>query len=219
VGYGFHVIKVKASDEEDDETTEIWFQIGTASGETLNNIGLDYPVIVYGLGGDDIIYGSDYHGDTLVGGDGNDQLYGYDGDDILVGGNGNDELYGGGGDDILIGGAGDDFLIGGAGDDTMDGGYGRDTFVFDFNGEATIGTDTINNFNVQDDLILISGLQIDSFEDLEDLIDPTQTNDTVINFVNGDSITLVGVNPHSLTAANFDFEPGGPGGLTIGGSV
>jgi len=148
-------------------------------------------VIVYGLGGNDTIYGSDYN-DALVGGDGNDQLYG---------------------------GYGNDILIGGAGDDTMDGGYGRDTFVFDFNGEATIGTDTINNFSVQDDLILISGLPIDSFEDLEDLIDPTQTNDTVINFVNGDSITLVGVNPHSLTAANFEFEPGGPGGLTIGGSV
>ena len=68
------------------------------------------PVLIFGLGGDDIISGSTGR-DCLVGGDGNDRVrgsagadvvLGNDGDDILAGGKGKDRLYGGNGDDLLV---------------------------------------------------------------------------------------------------------------------
>ncbi|HWV43130.1 M10 family metallopeptidase C-terminal domain-containing protein, partial [Pseudorhodoplanes sp.] len=100
------------------------------------------------------------------------------------------------------GGAGDDILIGGAGNDTMDGGYGSDTFIFDFNDDAVIGADTIQNFSVYDDLILISGLPADSIGDLD--IEYTAGN-AVIDFGEAGSVTLLGVDPNFLTEQHFSF--------------
>jgi ELWxxDGT repeat protein len=82
---------------------------------------------------------------VLSGGDGNDWLSGLGGNDRLVGGHGNDTLDGGTGDDTLIGGRGFDYLIGGAGKDSFQ--LSR-PLVGDF--------DTIADFSVDDDKILIS---------------------------------------------------------------
>ena len=98
-------------------------------------------VEINGLGGNDVLVGSNDTADDILGGDGNDILGGLAGDDELSGGNGNDELLGGDGEDTLTGGtSGDDELNGGAGSDTLVGGLGLDTLdggsendSFDFN--------------------------------------------------------------------------------------
>lgn len=61
------------------------------------------PVVVYGEGGNDLIFGSP-HDDLLSGGEGNDRILGFAGDDLLLGGADRDLLDGGSGEDLLIGG-------------------------------------------------------------------------------------------------------------------
>ncbi len=152
--------------------------IGTSGDDNL--IGTNGSDIIRGLGGNDtlrggnsndILYGSDGNdlleggnsndtlygdrgNDTLLGGNGNDNLYGGDGNDYLDGGNDNDTLYGGDGNDILIGGNGNDLLVGGKGRDFLTGGNGSDRFYL--SDTCTGGFDTITDFKVGQDTILIS---------------------------------------------------------------
>jgi len=93
-----------------------------------------------GQGGVDSLTGIEYvygsaHGDTLIGGNGNDSLRGNSGNDSLVGGegantldggDGDDELYDGSGADTMAGGAGNDFIYSTAGADSVNGGDGDD---------------------------------------------------------------------------------------------
>ena len=75
--------------------------------------------LVFGLGGDDVVYGSDSD-DCIVGGDGDDEIHAVGGLDVLLGGAGNDRLFGSDSDDYLDGGAGrSDFCVGGLGDDRV----------------------------------------------------------------------------------------------------
>jgi hypothetical protein len=85
--------------------------------------------------------------------DSDDVINAQGGDDFVEGLSGNDVLRGGAGNDTLLGGLGDDTLIGGTGLDTLTGGLGRDTFVL----TAGEGTDTITDFNVYEDVFLLSG--------------------------------------------------------------
>jgi predicted extracellular nuclease len=118
--------------------------------------GGDGNDLLAGGNGNDILYGGDGN-DTLLGGNGNDTLYGGNGDDYLDGGNGNDTLYGGDGNDTLLGGNGDDLLVGGQGYDLLTGGNGRDRFYL--SDTRTGEFDTITDFKVGQDLILISKLE------------------------------------------------------------
>ena len=107
---------------------------GTANGDTLNGTaGADH---IKGLLG----------ADKLNGNDGNDSLEGNEGADTLAGGAGNDALSGDKGADLLIGGAGSDLLTGG---------LGADRFQFDAALSASTNVDTIADFNVTDDTILL----------------------------------------------------------------
>ncbi|NET44590.1 MAG: calcium-binding protein [Okeania sp. SIO2B3] len=155
---------------------------GSASDDFLSSgVASD---ILNGFAGDDTIQGLGGN-DTLRGGDGNDILNGNLGDDRLNGGDGNDTLNGGFGNNFILGGAGDDLLIGrtgfdimlggdgddtlrsgigrdrlngGAGDDELTGGAGIDRFIFATNqtfSQADIGTDTITDFVVDQDIILL----------------------------------------------------------------
>ena len=94
---------------------------------------------LYALGGDDYIIGSNFIGQTLVGGDGSDTLIGNGGDDILEGGNQNDYLDGGEGADILLGGQGVDTLFGGNGDDLLLGGNRNDEMHGDGGNDRVFG--------------------------------------------------------------------------------
>jgi Ca2+-binding RTX toxin-like protein len=87
--------------------------------------------IVYGLGGNDSVIGSNSVNkvDKIFGGDGNDYLVGGSGNDWLFGENGNDRLFGGIGVDRVSGGLGHDYLYDQDGDSLSGGGGGIDTVV------------------------------------------------------------------------------------------
>ena len=191
----------------------------------------------------EILVGSD-HGDVLAGDfrfniiwglDGDDKLYGGPdgGDDWLLGGSGNDEVFGGKGNDLLYGGSGDDLLKGGPGDDTMEaereirdvektnereihvktvrydagndrleGGAGDDVFYFYPDG----GDDVILDFGNGEDRIVLS-----AFEDIQSMDDLTmqqQGGSLVIDLSGqgGGTITLQDFNEADLMDMHFMFS-------------
>ncbi|HEX2648781.1 MAG TPA: calcium-binding protein [Burkholderiales bacterium] len=98
---------------------------------------------------------------TLLG-SGNVNGTGNAANNILAGNTGNNILNGAAGDDTLNGGDGNDVLIGGAGNDSLDGGSGTDTLDYSAatagvtvnllagtaSGNASVGTDTLANFEI-----------------------------------------------------------------------
>jgi putative intracellular protease/amidase len=115
-------------------------------------------VIVFGSGGDDVIYASATRipihifgeagndsiaggrvNDLLDGGEGSDRVWGGLGDDILLGGAGNDQLHGREGNDVLVGGDGNDALDGSVGRDILIGGLGTDNLVGGLGEDLLIG--------------------------------------------------------------------------------
>ncbi len=138
-------------------------------------------------------------------GDGNDSLTGSSLNDTLSGDGGNDTIDGGDGDDVLSGGTGDDILSGGLGDDSLTLGTGADTVVF----QDAWGNDTIADFDMTDDG---GGFTIDQL-DVSDLTDadgnPVNVWDvsvssdgsggSILSFPNGESLTLSGVDPSTLS--------------------
>ena len=133
----------------------------------------------------------------------------------FLGGVGNDTLdaagtatpitaEGGDGNDILTGGDGGDALDGSTGDDTLTGDTGGDTFVF----APGYGADTITDFTSSaGDKIDLSGFTaIQSFRNVQ-LLATQVGSGTVLNFGNGDILTLTGVPTSGLTATNFGLTP------------
>ncbi|WP_425070179.1 putative Ig domain-containing protein [Roseibium sp.] len=108
--------------------------LGTQGNDALRGDGGNDELS--GSEGDDDLLGGDGH-DTLDGGEGNDYLGGGDGDDVAHGGNGSDTVEAGAGNDIVTGGSGRDYLIGGTGNDRLDGGADEDTL------EGGDGVDTL----------------------------------------------------------------------------
>jgi Ca2+-binding RTX toxin-like protein len=124
---------------------------------------------------------------------GNDEMNGGDGDDLIFGdvGGGNSFISGGitiiGGNDILRGDNGDDELNGGGGNDTLEGGLGSDLFVF----SAGAGSDTINDFVVNTDHLVLNGITIASTDEQDRNGDGIE--DTLVVFSTGDKVLLAGV--------------------------
>lgn len=136
---------------------------------------------------------------------GNDEITGTVKADHFSGGKGKDVLYGLGGNDRLDGGAGNDVLHGGKGKDTLTGGAGSDTFVF----ATGDGADRITDFvatGKKHDIIDLS--DVSSITDFADLMANHLKQDganVVIDALNGDRITLVGVALSDLDASDFLF--------------
>ena len=136
------------------------FRVGNPWNDNIN--GTQFNDTLAGQAGNDVLNGLDGNdflnggagNDALNGGNGNDYLHGSSGNDLLRGDNGNDTLEGGLGNDVLDGGLGDDSLIGGPGNDTLTGGIGRDRFVFQNPRDG--GVDTITDFTLWQDLIVVS---------------------------------------------------------------
>lgn len=177
--------------------------LGTVQASSLVDANFLFaPTQWYGTSGADSITGGSgvdqiyaaQGNDTLSGGAGDDQMFGEDGNDLLFGGAGNDVMSGGTGNDTLAGGTGNDYLVGGTGGDTfvMTPGDGYD-YVADF--QAGTGGDVI-------DVHSIAGMT-----NLGTVMaNATQSgNDTGIYLGNGTGITLAGIAPGALTAANFRF--------------
>ena len=101
--------------------------------ETLRIAGVDYAVVMGGLGNDAALNGvNGAAGSQIVfARTGNDTLNGGAASDILIGGNGNDTLVGGDDNDFVFGDAGTDTIRQGSteGRDFIDGGDGVDTYI------------------------------------------------------------------------------------------
>lgn len=120
----------------------------------------------------------------------------FHGDDVLDGSGARDVLWGAAGDDILRGHRGGDTLEGGKGDDHLAGGAGSDVFIFD-HGD---GSDQINHFDADGGGKAQDYIGVHSMDDFSI---HKSGDDTVVDFGNGDMITLVGVDRADVSHADF----------------
>jgi glucose/arabinose dehydrogenase/uncharacterized protein (DUF2141 family) len=114
----------------------------------------------------------------------------------------NDILRGFGGDDTLYGGSGDDLLDGGTGNDTLNGGPGNDTFVYAPGGNADVINDFTAGTATVDKIDLMAFSNIHTFGDAMSRATQVGAN-TVLDFGNGDTLTLLGVDRTSLSVDDF----------------
>jgi Ca2+-binding RTX toxin-like protein/subtilisin-like proprotein convertase family protein len=132
------------------------------------------------------------------------------------GGDGNDVLIGNAAGNHLSGGAGNDVLDGETGNDTLVGGLGADLFIY----AAGDGADTIADLSAAGgDRVDLTGEHVATFAAL--LACTAQAGaDCVINFGNGDTLTLAGVTVGQLSADEFLLAPShAPTGITISNDV
>ncbi|MEM7555092.1 MAG: serine hydrolase [Cyanobacteria bacterium P01_A01_bin.84] len=169
----------------------------TLAGEERNDtiaggLGND---LIFGQGGDDVLRGdlNNRSSGGTVGGD--DTIYGGAGNDRIGGKGGNDLIFGEAGDDRIWGDAGNDTISGGLGNDTLHGGIGDDVFVL----KENQGTDTIVDFQIDDDLIDITALGAD----LADIDITQQGEDTLITVNDAEIAFLQDINIDSLSEDNF----------------
>jgi Ca2+-binding RTX toxin-like protein len=123
--------------------------------------------------------------------------------DTLTGSTGANVLKGLAGNDTINGGNGNDSLDGGIGTDTMTGGGNDDTFIF----AAGYGADRITDFNVASSAEKIDLTGFEEIYSLADIAASQSGSNVVLNFGNGDTLTLNNVTLGSLTDADFVFNP------------
>lgn len=132
--------------------------------------------------------------DSVTGSRISDKIESGAGGDLVHAGAGADSLDGGTGNDRLFGDAGNDYIFGGTNRDRMTGGSGSDSFHF----SSGNGIDTITDFdasgggNRQDYLSLFEG---DTFT-----IHKAGKNSTMLDFGEGESLTLLGVKRADFSA-------------------
>jgi Ca2+-binding RTX toxin-like protein len=146
-----------------------WSEIYGNGGDDTLKASNKHLVFLYGGDGDDILRGTGRMDDYFLGDDGQDLLRGGRGDDELFGGAGNDRIFGQAGDDVVSGDEGNDRLFGDKGNDTLEGGLGTDflsggrgadEFVY---GTTNLGRDTITNFQLGIDKIILDGIETTNF--------------------------------------------------------
>jgi len=125
-------------------------------------------------------------------GAGADQVIGGTGRDNVYGGAGNDRIEGGAKADVLSGDAGDDILRGGKGKDLLFGGEGTDCFIL----ESKSGTDTIADFEIGLDKIVLDGI---AYENLK-----SKSGADYVEFqANANKMRLIDVTRVDLTENHF----------------
>jgi len=178
---------------------------GSAFADSIGTGGGDDRIA--GIGGADILEGGAGN-DHISGGNGNDALSGGDGGDWLFGDAGEDVLAGGASGDTLDGGGGNDTLFDGYGNDLLVGGAGRDIFVFSGTQRGYPRQETIADFVHGQDKIDLSALGISDFTMLGAVMGVSGAN-THIQFwyySSSQNITIEGILPDNLTAADFVFD-------------
>jgi Ca2+-binding RTX toxin-like protein len=148
--------------------------------------------------------GSIGNGNTVVSTAADDTLTAQSGNNVLVGLGENATLVAGSGSDLLMGGAGNDVLKAGTeqGAQTfMWGGAGNDTFVFAANAAGT-QNHTVLDFQHGIDQVEFDNVSFTSFAELQEMMHAAGS-DTVIEYGAHDSVTLKGVTPGILSAADF----------------
>ncbi|MDM5177063.1 calcium-binding protein [Massilia sp. DJPM01] len=113
----------------------------------LSPDGIDNGETIVGGERNDDISGS-YLNDRYEGNGGADTIWSGAGNDTLLGGTGADMLFGGNGDDLIEGGDGNDYLGGGVGSNIVSGGAGNDQLTVEYAGDNLLdggdGNDTLN---------------------------------------------------------------------------
>ncbi len=144
-------------------------------------------------------------GDTLTN---IENLLGSEHDDTLTGNNGNNVLDGSGGDDILEG---------MAGNDTLEGDMGDDTFVIAPGG----GSDTITDFDADNDLLVFKVGLFANFEAVRNAATETSEGDLQIELSDTEILTVLGVSLDDLTRDNVEVKvnTAPTGEVTISGTV
>jgi Ca2+-binding RTX toxin-like protein len=123
---------------------------GTQTQDTIYAWDDYAPDQIYGLGGNDQIYGGSSDGlaayidggsgnDNIVGSHVADTIFGGDGADTVIAGSGNDTIDAGDGDDNLHANDGHDLVYCGAGNDTVSGWWGNDTVYGDDGNDSLLG--------------------------------------------------------------------------------
>lgn len=134
---------------------------------------------------------------------GNDKPIFTDANDNIKAGAGNDILAGRGGNDVLDGEGGNDTLDGGTGNDTLIGGTGNDTFIF----RIGSGQDTVSGYDQtagRVKTIRFTDVASNELKGLERI-----NNDLIINYGNGDKITVQTHFPGDVGEINrFEFADG-----------
>lgn len=177
-----------ANDLIDGEAGADTIRGGTGSDTIRGGVGNDS---ILGEDDNDLIYAGT--GTNWVdGGAGADRIFGGIDGEVLNGGLGNDRLGGNGGNDALWGGGGADVLNGGAGNDTLGGGWGADTILFARGGGAdrVLGfADDVDTLKLNDNLW---GGGMGAWKVVNTYASVVNGN-TVLDFGNGDVLTVVGV--------------------------
>ncbi|MEO0319346.1 MAG: right-handed parallel beta-helix repeat-containing protein [Pseudomonadota bacterium] len=156
-----------------------------------------------GNGGNDTLEGG-AGDDVLDGRSGNNLISDLSGNDTIVGGTGNDTINDGLGDDLINGGPGDDIITLSFGDDLIFGDDGADTFIAK---HAVIGNDRLGGFTVEEgDLLDLRALGVSSAADAL-AIASMDGGSTVLDFGNGNSLTLINIDSASITDDFFVPEP------------
>ncbi|MBR1190913.1 choice-of-anchor I family protein [Bradyrhizobium sp. AUGA SZCCT0160] len=178
----------------------------TVNGDTDANVinGTNGTNLLFGTDGVDLINAGGSV-DFAFGQGGDDIVNGGTGDDFAFGGLGNDTLRGEAGRDILFGEDGNDTLAGGQGNDQLFGGLGNDTFIFQQGGGRDLAFDFKSGAGSDD----VLQLDASAFADFNALMaSGAVTNSqigTEVEYADGSSITLIGVNKATLTVDDFRF--------------
>lgn len=175
----------------------------------FGNLGED---TLYGDAGQDTLYGGT-DSDQLYGGDGNDRLAGDNGHDAVFGNRGNDTLSGNLGNDTLFGGADNDLLYGGRDDDLMYGDSGADTLSGDRGNDTLSGGDGADLFRFQigdgidtvTDFDFAAGDRLQTVAGRAYAFKSSASGEAVIDFLNGDTITLAGRSASELSSSWLVF--------------
>lgn len=113
------------------------------------------------------------------------------------------QIRGGAGDDTIQAGDGGTLLDGGTGEDVLIAGTGAGSDQVQF--EIGYGSDTVENFNVAEDIITLDGFELSDWDGLLALAVETDGN-TIFDFGNGDVLTLQGVALADVVPTNFISE-------------
>lgn len=170
--------------------------------ESMNEIaGTQDRDFLFGSGEDDMILAMDGK-DTVLAGRGNDKIGGGGGKDVILAGDGDDQVLGGDGKDKIFGNRGNDLIDGGADDDKLFGGLDDDMFVFNFAPDEGFGDDTIYDFGLGEDKIVLKNASDEDIATVEEAIADAGFGKTVIDFGDSGSITVFGF---GLTSDDFIF--------------
>jgi hypothetical protein len=162
--------------------------VDLGSGADDNGSGIKgIPTVIRGGDGDDNLAGEDGPTTVVEGGPGADRIAGGTGlsGETLRGGDGDDQINGLGGNDQIFGDAGNDTLIGGGDGDAITGGPGRDNVAGDDTLNSLSGNDTLQLADGEQDSA-ICGFGADTVQ--ADAIDVVSSPDC-------ESVTLVGGGP------------------------